>query len=168
MALNQILLTPAIITEFYSNCLIETASVNEHPERKTKNEIIWNFTGTNKNKILVLTNYPDRKVFSHQQQSFLKRMFEACKINFSDIALMNISQNPEADYNKLYKFFESRVIILFDIEPSSLGIPLSFPQFQVQPFGNCLFLFTPSIEKLEEDSLQRSKLWICLKRIFNI
>lgn len=99
---------------------------------------------------------------------FLKRMFEACKINFSDIALMNISQNPEADYNKLYKFFESRVIILFDIEPSSLGIPLSFPQFQVQPFGNCLFLFTPSIEKLEEDSLQRSKLWICLKRIFNI
>jgi len=47
-------------------------------------------------------------------------------------------------------------------------MPLSFPEFQVQAFNNCIFLHTPVLEVLETDKVLKSKLWVCLKRMFGV
>jgi len=45
---------------------------------------------------------------------------------------------------------------------------MNFPHFQQQKFTGITFLFSPSLNELENDKLLKSKLWICLKQIFNI
>jgi hypothetical protein len=47
-------------------------------------------------------------------------------------------------------------------------LPLNFPHYQIQPFANCSFLYTPSLSEVETDKVQKSKLWVALRRLFNI
>jgi hypothetical protein len=60
------------------------------------------------------------------------------------------------------------VVLLIDTEAASIGLPLDFPDFQVQPFNNITFLSSPSLSEIKSDPLQKSKLWVCLRRIFNV
>ena len=68
----------------------------------------------------------------------------------------------------LLTFFKSKIVLLFAVEPASFGLPMSFPHFQIQPFAGNSFLFSPSLKELENDKMLKSKLWVCLKRLFNL
>jgi hypothetical protein len=64
--------------------------------------------------------------------------------------------------------FSSKIIFLFGIDPVSFGLPVNFPQFQLQPFASATFLFSPPLDELRKDELLKSKLWVCLRRLFAI
>lgn len=168
MDLDHIELNPDLVADLYSSHLIQQneAVAPTTPKSSKKND--WTYIGNNEKNILLLVNYPDQVELNKLQHSFLNNMLSACKISLSDVVVMNLSQNPNADHKKLQVYFKSQIILLFDIEPSSFGLPLNFPHFQVQTFANCTFLFTPSIEELEGDKVLKSKLWVCLRRIFGI
>ncbi|HVT84528.1 MAG TPA: hypothetical protein VHD35_04970 [Chitinophagaceae bacterium] len=168
MDLDHIELNPDLVANLYSSHLIQQNVTADSATPKSSKKSIWTYIGNNEKNILLLVNYPGQAELNKQQQSFLNNMLAACKISLSDVAVMNFGQNPSADHKNLQEYFKSQIIILFDIEPSSFGLPLSFPHFQVQSFANCTFLFTTSIEELEKDKVLKSKLWVCLRRIFGI
>lgn len=170
MSLNKIKLTNTLITELYSKSLVDTKAnkVDTVIRSQAQKESEWNYLGKNEKQIMVLVHYPDQNELTDKQFSFLNNMLAACKISLADIVLMNISQNPDANHKKLTEYFHSTTILLFGIEPASFGLPLSFPHFQVQTFANCTYLFTPTLVELENDKVLKSKLWVCLRRIFGI
>jgi hypothetical protein len=86
----------------------------------------------------------------------------------ADVAVVNLNNQPKSSYKELVAFFKSRIVLLFAVEPASFGLPMSFPHFQIQPFAGNSFLFSPSLKELENDKVLKSKLWVCLKRLFNL
>jgi hypothetical protein len=85
-----------------------------------------------------------------------------------DIAILNLTNAPSVLHKDIQNKFKSSVTILFGLTPEELEMPVNFPEFQVQAFNNCTFLHTPTLEKLETDKILKSKLWVCLRKMFNL
>lgn len=175
MDINHISLTPSIIAEFYSSSLVNPGEMqlpgaNEQGTLSSINETekTWKWLGENKKKILVVVKYQDAVHIPDNDLQFLTSMLTACKLSLADVAIINLHNQPHQHYKEILDQFQSRVALLFDTDPASFGLPMNFPHFQIQPFSNCSFLYAPGLEELEKDKVQKSKLWVALRRLFNI
>jgi len=174
MDINHIKLPAFAVSELYQSSLIEPGvtqiiqPVADRSENKPAAPPIWKSLGENKKNVLIIVNYPDAVHLPDHDLDFLTGILGACKLNMADVAVLNVHNNPEALYRQLVDFFKSKIVLLFAVEPASFGLPMSFPYFQIQPFAGNSFLFSPSLKELENDKVLKSKLWMCLKRLFNL
>lgn len=174
MDLNSIILPASVVAELYDDTIVDTGELQAKsppiasPVTDPGVNGRWKWLGENHKNILVLVRYPEAEHLPGRPLHFLTGMLTACKLELKDVAVLNLAQDPGAEYKELIKEFRSRVVLLFDVEPSLLGLPINFPHFQIQPFANNSFLYSPSLEMLEEDKILKSKLWVCLRRLFNI
>lgn len=182
MSLNSIQLNSSLLTGMYKESLVEDAEL--HQKLKTpfikaeadldklkRNESKhrdWDYLGEYKKSVLLIVRYPNATCLPDVQLNFLASMLTACKLGLVDVAILNISTAPSNHYKTIYDQFKSRVMILFGITPEEFAMPVNFPEFQVQAFNNCTFLHTPILEALESDKVLKSKLWVCLRRIFDL
>lgn len=174
MNLNRIQLPASVVADLYKRSLVDIDT--DHPSSFTSFSLEepsvtgarWKYLGENKKNILIVVDHSNSFYLPDDELSFLTNMLTACKLNLADVAIVNRSNNNNADYKELMAQFASKVVFLFDIDPASFGMPVIFPHFQLQPFNNATFLFTPSLREVENDKLLKSKLWVSLKRLFNI
>jgi len=98
-------------------------------------------------------------------------MLEACKLNLGDVAIINHQTIP-VSFAELNRQLNPKNILLFGLEPITIKLPFTIPEFKIQEFGACHYLYVPSLDELNQDNdagkLQKSKLWLCLKQMFNI
>lgn len=177
MDLNHIELPLASVTELYANTLIGPAG-NDAPEKEVATSVkpgekhgnteALKSLGNNRKHILIAVNTTQAVFITDDELSFLTEILGACKLSLGDVALVNMQQHPDVSYKQLLTQFHSRIVLLFDIEPASLGLPVSFPHYQLQAFSGNTFLYAPSLKQLENDRVEKSKLWVCLKRLFNL
>jgi hypothetical protein len=174
MDLNNIELPAFVVAELYQSSLIEGDKILVKVQpvvatiEKEQPVSVWKSVGGNQKNILVIVNYTDAVHLPDSDLIFLTGILGACKLSLADVAIVNLNNHPEALYKELTSFFKSKVVLLFAVEPAAFGLPMSFPHFQIQPFANNSFLFSPSLKELENDKLLKSKLWVCLKRLFNL
>jgi hypothetical protein len=186
MSLNNILLNSSLLAELYKDSLvaegqtqaefvdsevgrIEPEKINSEKSRAAKSDrAVWNYLGEYKKMVLLVVRYPNTAHLPDRQLSFLTSILTACKLGLGDVAILNISNAPAADYKSISDQFRSRVTALFGITPAEFAMPVDFPEFQVQAFNNCTFLHTPILEELEADRVLKSKLWVCLRRMFDL
>ena len=128
----------------------------------------WNYLGDYKKSILIIVRYDNSPHLPDQQLDFLSAVLTACKLSVGDVAVINIANAPSATYKALQERFKSRFTVLFGLTPQQLEMPLSFPEFQVQAFNNCTYLHAPALEALEADKVLKSKLWVCLRKMFGV
>lgn len=198
MDLNNINLPASVIADLYHESLVDTGEIKAKPSAKknepekiaepepvgekplTKPELIkpqspktdtaptWKWLGENNKNVLILVSYSGVVHLPDEQLQFLTTILSACKLSLADVAIVNLPNQPHQDYKEILAQFKSRVALLLDIEPASFGLPMSFPHYQIQPYAGCSFLYSPSLKELEEDKVQKTKLWVCLKRLFNL
>ncbi|NOT50760.1 MAG: hypothetical protein HOP10_05745 [Chitinophagaceae bacterium] len=173
MNINDILMTPQMVADLYRSTLVETGEDPAHSLPQEKKEELastlgWKSLGDNKKNILIIVQYKDAVHIPDGDLDFLTTMLAACKTGLTDVAILNLNNHPGASYKELTAFFKSKIVLLFDTEPSAFGLPMNFPHYQLQAFANATFLYSPSLTDLENDKLQKSKLWVCLKRLFNL
>ena len=181
MDLNHLELPSFVVAGLYRSSLIETGEMTEQFQPLTialeddpvqdipTNRVTgWKCLGENRKNILFIVSYKEAVYLPDDEFQFLTGILGACKLNMSDVAIVNMNNYPEPAYKELTSFFKSRIVLLFAVEPAAFGLPMSFPHFQIQPFANNSFLFSPSLKELENDKLLKSKLWVCLKRLFNL
>jgi hypothetical protein len=184
MALNNIQLNAALLAEIYKDSLVEidgqSPSVKVPPstsqtqmpaeDNSTTNSpsISRKHLGEFKKRILIVVRYAGVAYLPDEPLNFLTSILTACKLSLGDVAIVNISNLPSVQYGDLREKYNSAVIILFGLAPSELEMPVNFPEFQIQPFNNCTFLYTPMLEELESDKVLKSKLWVCLRRMFDL
>lgn len=179
MDLNHIKLPAAVINELYKTVLVEpvqNTGVKEAAAPAEKPVIygneatvpVWKSLGSNEKNILIIVSYPDSVFSPDHDLNFLTGVLGACKLSLADVAVVNRFHYPEAGYKELMSFFNSRVVLLLGVDPAAMGLPINFPQYQLQAFQNNTFLFTPPLEEIEKDKLEKSKLWVSLKRLFNV
>ncbi len=173
MNINDIQLPAKLIADLYRSSLVETDGAQQafqstEKPQETAATTEWKWLGDNRKNILVIVQQTGAVHLPDKELDFLTTMLGACKLGLADVAIVNRNNNPEATYKELTVFFKSKIVLLFDVEPATFGLPMNFPHYQLQAFAGATFLFSPSLAELENDKLQKSKLWVCLKRLFNL
>ena len=189
MSLNSIKFDTSEIALLFKNSLIEvnpeqstpakTKGTTEQPTIKSEpiatenkqsdpNAIGWKYLGENKKKALIVVHYADATHIPDKQLSFLTKLLAACNLNIADVAILNFHNYNSSDFDGLINYFKPKVVLLFNIEPGEFGMPMIFPQFQVQGHKDAVFVSSPSLETIEPDKNLKGKLWTCLKKIFNL
>ena len=172
--INHIKLPALVAAELYHSSLIDADDkpvdllTDDQAEVKPAGLPVWKWLGENKKNILVIVSYPDAVHLPDNDLALLTGILGACKLSLADVAVFNHHNCPETSHKELLVFFKSKIVLLFAVEPASFGLPMSFPHFQIQPFAGNSFLFSPSLKELENDKILKSKLWVCLKRLFNL
>lgn len=175
MDLNNIELPALLVADLYHTSLIDGTEASEKtqmltvPSNATGEGVTgWKSLGNNQRKILIIVNSNNAVYLPDNELAFLTGILGACKLSLADVAIVNIANQSTATYKELTTFFKSKIVLLFDVEPATFGLPMSFPHYQLQPFANNSFLYSPSLKDLENDKVEKSKLWVCLKRLFNL
>ena len=92
-------------------------------------------------------------------------------MNIGDVAIINTAVTP-VTITELKQQLHPETILLFGVEPTANRLPIHFPAFRPQPYDNCTYLSAPALDLLvpqtEESKLLKSKLWVCLKSLFNV
>jgi hypothetical protein len=181
MDLNHIELPPIVVADLYFSSLIadpekttrkgaETGITDEEKPSQTEKSpvIIWKSLGSNQKNILIIVNTSEAVHLPDHELTFLTGILGACKLSLADVAIVNLHNQPQSSFKELTSFFKSKIVFLFDMEPAVFGLPMHFPQYQIQAFAGNSFLYAPSLKELENDRVEKSKLWVCLKRLFNL
>ena len=181
MDLNHIKLPATVIADLYKSSLVEreeNLTKKEAPATLPKQEIrpanteievkSWKSLGNNLKHIMIIVNKADVVYLPDNELNFLTGILAACKLDIGDVAIINLGNHPGTTNKDLVSYFKSKNVFLFGVEPADFGLPMNFPHFQEQKFTGIKYLFSPSLNELENDKLLKSKLWICLKQIFNI
>jgi hypothetical protein len=183
MNLNSMTLPDTLVAELYPSAIIDintakTAgplqqepvtltgdrTARQEPELKPA----VTYLGNNRKNILILAEEKEAPELRDKALDFLTGILNACKLSLEDVAVINRAAYPELSYKELVARLQPKVILLFDITPTTLDLPLDFPHFQIQPFSGVSYLSSPGLAELENDKLLKSKLWVSLKRLFNI
>ena len=178
MALNDIQLNSALLKEMYAISLVEVREDKTDTEifteasvpaaSKTGSQKQWPMLGRIKKNILIVVRYPQHEYMPDDQLNFLVSVLGACKLSLDDVGIVNSSKVSSGYYKELMEKFSSTTTLLFGLTPQEFEMPVNFPEFQVQNFNNCTFLHAPVLEKLEADKILKSKLWVSLRKIFNL
>ncbi len=100
---------------------------------------------------------------------FLSKMLAACKLSLSDVAIINVVTNPQS--NQLWQLMPPKVMLMFDVDPGTVGLPFRRPHFEVQAWSGAVFMNAPELStfRLGNDAdvkMLKTKLWLCLQKIF--
>ena len=129
------------------------------------------FLGKNGRRVTMLVHFPGEVFIPDQHLQFLTRMLEACKMNLGDVAIVNTA-SAATDIEQIKTQLQPKQVFLFGVDPASVLLPFSFPFFKEQDHGGYTYLYTPPLDELNQDSengkLLKSKLWVCLKKLFGV
>lgn len=177
MSLNNIELPVSVIAGLYAGTLTGTAENSlqtKQTEPAAENSKVieekssLKSLGNNRKNILIIIYCPDAVFLPDDELNFLTGILGACRLSLDDVAIINIYHYPDVSYRDFIDLFKSKVVLLFEKDPVSFGLPVNFPYYQLQAFAGNTFLYSPSLKRLENDKLEKSKLWVCLKRLFNL
>lgn len=177
MSINHIDLPASVVVGLYQSSLIDGGkpmidnSIAEEvlqPLGELTTGSAWKSLGSNLKNLLIIVKANDAVHLPDNELTFLTGILGACKLTLADVAIVNLNNHPEVSYKELTSFFKSKIVFLFDIEPASFGLPMSFPHYQVQAFSGNSFLYSPALKELENDKAEKTKLWFCLKKLFNL
>ena len=166
MSLDKIQLPPTVLQSLYSKSLYDLNN-NKTPSNTGQSTKI-SFLGDNVKKIAILINSSEAIYLPDQELNFLLGILSACKLSMADVALINVKKNPSLSYKDVTSQLQSETVFLFGLEADGLGLPLQFPNYQIQQFNNQVYLSSVNLAELQTDKAEKMKLWNCLKKIFSI
>jgi hypothetical protein len=159
MNLNDIVLSPGIMADLYTNSLIDNSAtampISTNPE----------YSGNFEKKILIVTANKKNPVIPSADLELLNGILKACSMQMNDVAVVNF-YNPDAGTVSLQE--QSKFILLFGIDPLTLGLPINFPYYQLQLFNKRTYLYAPSLYEVGNDRNIKANLWTSLKKMFGI
>lgn len=172
---SRTVLPDFLLAGLYSHSLViaeETSAEQKGTPLKEKPASArqW-YLGSNLRKITLLVDEKNAVYLEEASLQFLSSILGACKLNLGDVAIVNISNEP-VHYQRLAEALEPACMILFGIASSAVQLPFSVPHYQVQKYDGRQFLLAPPLTAMLGDSqeakLEKSKLWLSLKKMFNI
>lgn len=130
------------------------------------------FLGDNAKGILILVKDHQNVHLAEDSLQLLSGILAACRLNMGDVAVMNLANQSAAGFGELRQQMQVNYCFLFDVGVHEIQLAFAIPQYQVFTHDNCTFLCAPAISRMlgatEDAKLLKSKLWMCLKKIFNV
>ena len=177
MSLNSIKFETTDIALLFKNSLVDIDEKKQDlPNPKKSSSLVnsdpiataWKYLGENKKKTLVVVRYADAVHLPDKQLSFLSKLLAACNLKLADVAILNFQGQQPTQFNEILNEFNPKSVLLFGIKSSEFGMPMNFPDFQVQAYKNVVYVSSPALESIEPDKDLKGKLWASLKKIYNL
>ena len=162
MSLNTIQLTPQLLVGLYADVLVETQVAATAPKPAI------NFLGSNQKHLLIVVADKEEPYITDNELTFLTSILAACKFAIADVAIINKEHLQNVTYDTIIGALQSKIILLFNVDPLAFGLPINFPPFQIQQFNTRTYLYAPSLKEIEQDKGLKSKLWMNLKTLFSL
>ena len=173
MDLNHIQLPASLLADFYKTHLVEVASSKtgkttsgENSGRKKSIQ----YLGKNQKGICLLVSYANEVYLPDAQLNFLTTILQACRLNLGDVAIINY-QREKISFETLRQELACNYLLVFGAAFPDIGLDEP-PLFSMQQAGDCVILYSPAAEQLNHDDasgkLLKSRLWACLKQMFNV
>jgi hypothetical protein len=124
----------------------------------------FKFIGNNQKKVLILVNDPGYEVSTETGREILRNLVTAMNLKTNDFALLNYAQYAGSTFSELQKFFSSKVMLIFGIEPSQLSLP-DLPKNVKVSQQETTLIFTANLNKLNDDPQGKKMLWNSLKQL---
>ena len=181
MSFKDLHLPDIVIADLFKKSLIQPEAhfKKEEKSEKTKAPTIEvspaplsiNYLGNNLKKIALVVYYPEHTHMPEDHLNFLINVLKACNLTIADIAIINVCKQP-LDFNTLQTTLKTDKLVNFGVEESQFSINMEWPLYTVQQNHGVMLFKTPGIVKLnqkdEESKLHKTKLWLCLKELFQV
>ncbi|BFG69191.1 hypothetical protein KACHI17_00720 [Sediminibacterium sp. KACHI17] len=172
---NSPILPDFVLPDLYKNHLVivnEPSVANKIEKKKVDSAPKEpEFLGNNQKKITILVAEKEAVFLNDHALQFLSAILTACKLNLGDVAIVNLSTH-QLSYTEIKEWLTPKYMILFDIEASAIQMPFRLPFYQVQAYDQCSILCAPPLHTMMGDTreakLEKSKLWLSLKNMFNL
>ncbi len=171
MGLNDIELPAFLLADLYKENLVSGEEVIS-PFKATQKEgpVSILYLGNNQKNICLLVDYENDVYLPEEQLNFLTSILQACKLNLGDVAIVNYHRQ-KTRFEDLRKQLQCSFLFIFGIDPTALGLQ-KIPLFSVTNINDCNIVLSPEPGQLNNNSpdskLLKSKLWLCLKQLFNV
>ena len=116
-------------------------------------------------EVLVFHHHENNSLPSNQH-TLLEAILSACKLDTTQVKIVGKSEIQTTPLNHLLNIHQPKKIILFGVDPATIGLPIHFPVFQIQSFQQVQYLHAPSLPELENDKQLKISLWQKLKQLF--
>jgi hypothetical protein len=164
-----------VLSELYKTELVviseSTIESNLPQKKQLEKPAKPEFLGDNRKNICILVKDEQAVYLNDNSLQFLSAILAACKLNLGDVSIVNFNNNA-MDFAALKSWLQPKFLMVFDITPASLQLPFDLPNYQVQAYDKCSMVFAPSLNLMTNDSreakLEKSKLWLSLKNMFNL
>jgi hypothetical protein len=134
----------------------------------------YKFLGNNRRHITLLVHSPGSGFMPDNQLTFLTKILEACRMTLADVAIVNDATAP-VTITALRQQLQPKTVLLFGVDPTAIRLPINFPTFKQLSYDDCTYLSSPALDQLVPDTgdnrdskLLKSKLWVCLKTLFDV
>ena len=164
-----------LIADLYKNSLVilddvPKTVITTTKKGKTTENRQW-YLGSNLQKITILVNEKDAVYLGDESLQFLSAILGACKLNLGDVAIVNHLNDPLV-YTEIKEKLSPAFLILFGVDAKDIRLSFTIPHYQVQKYDNSQILLVPELGAMlgnsQEAKLEKSKLWLCLKKMFAI
>lgn len=164
-----------LIADLYKHSIVmagDEPKTERKPPAKTATAVDrqW-FLGSNLRKITLLVSEKEAVYLQDDSLQFLSNILGACKLNLGDVAIVN-HYNDAVDYHFLKEKLAPTSLLLFGVTAQEVQLPFTVPYYQVQKYDDRQFLLAPALNTMlgesQEARLEKSKLWLSLKKMFNI
>jgi hypothetical protein len=166
MSLDNFQISVGLTTELYKNSLVAL----DTPQIKSNSLKLQslNFLGKNQKQILILVNDKEAVHLNDSDTALLTGILNACKLNFNDIALLNLAQHNDIDLSSIQDNFNPKVMITFGINLTSIEIEQHYEYYVINKLKSMTFLNAASLTQIGKNVEEKKQLWNCLKSIFSI
>lgn len=136
-------------------------------------DLLFDFTkdsetaGDYEKLILILVNYTEQKLMPENDLEFLTNILKACALSLKDIRIINLNEN-KVEASQLIQTLKPLKVLFFGTDIAKLGLPLQFPDFQVQAYDDRVFLGAPALNEISSNAEIKKKLWQSLQKMFII
>lgn len=166
MSLDNIQLPPIVLQELFKHSLIHLKNEQSSVE-KTASKGFFTL-GNNRRHILILVESDETLYLPDDQLNFLLGILAACNLTMEDVAILNIKKNKSVTYKTVTNELKPEKLFLFGVTPAQIELPLDFPNYQIQQYNNQVYLTAPLLSHFQDNKVEKTKLWNCLKQIFSI
>jgi DNA polymerase III psi subunit len=119
--------------------------------------ITFNYEGENNKYIVMLFSHTDSSAMPEAQKPFLEKILNATKLSFSDVALVNLNNYPDATLKQLKEFFAATSLFFWGINPSIFNIKAQL--YQPLVHEKLKIISVDPIDVIEKDKALKAKLW---------
>lgn len=163
MSLEKFQLNPFLIRELYKDSLV--AMDDYELSSLPTNQPGVPYLGENKKHILLMVNHAGIPYLTDDDLAFTTKWLIAINLTIADVAILNISGTRNS-ISELKKNLSPKMVFLFDTDQETIGLPLRFPNYQVQKFDGITFLSAPALKLISENNSEKKQFWNCLKEMF--
>ena len=166
MTLNDIDLPPIILQQLFTYSLNDVKSEKVSGDRAARN--VFFTLGHNQKRITIIVENDADLYLPEDELNFLIGILGACNLTLEDVAIINNNRNTDVNYKTISEQLKAEKIFLFGLNPAQIALPLDFPYYQIQQYNNQTYLTAPKLSHFQNNKIEKTKLWNCLKQIFSI